>query len=136
MLFQQLNRSDAEMIFGIFKNVSGGAVTSGSVLQLDISTDADGNRVVKPATAGLACVVGLAAGSIADEDYGLVQIYGYHSSALIQRTDTTAPAGAQLIAANGQHYLVSTSAGPNFLLLESLAASTTTTTAKVHIRCM
>jgi hypothetical protein len=136
MLFQQLNRADAEKVFGIFKNVKGSATVAGDVVVLDISTDVDGHRVDQPATASLNAVVGISDSAIADDGYGLVQIYGYRGAANVKRTNTTQAAGLALIPSNGVDYLVSTSAGPHFVLLESLATSTDPVSAKVHVRAM
>jgi len=135
MLLQQLNRSDAEKVFGIYTNVKGSATVAGDVVVLDISTDVDGNRVTQPATASLKAVIGISHVAIADGDPGLVQIFGYRGAATVKRTNTTQAAGLALIPADGVDYLVSAAAG-DFILLESLATSTDPVSAKVHIRCM
>lgn len=135
MRIQELNREEPEKIFMTIKNVKGSTVSAGEVVVYDISTDADGKRVDQPATASLKAVAGVAIEDIADDDFGSIQIYGYHGTAAVKRTDTTQAAGLALLPADGVDYLVSGAAG-DFVLLESLSTATATTSAKVHIRCL
>lgn len=135
MRTQEINRTDAEKVFGTYKNVKGSAMAIGDVVVLDISTDVDGHRITQPATASLKADIGIVVEVIADDEHGAVQVHGYHGSASVKRTDTTQAAGLALYPANAVDNLVSSASG-NFVLLESLATATTTTAAKVHIRCM
>ena len=75
MLFQRVNRSDAERVFVVVQNVTGAAVVAGDALVLDHVTTVDGVRAIKPVAANLN-LVGLAASAIADSGYGLAQAYG------------------------------------------------------------
>lgn len=135
MRTQILNKTDAEKVFGTYKNVKGSAMSAGDVVVLDISTDVDGHRIDQPATASLNADIGIVVETIEDDADGAVQVHGYHGSATVKRTNTTQAAGLALIPANGVDYLVSAADG-NFVLLESLATSTDPVAAKVHIRCM
>lgn len=90
MLFQRVNRTDAEKVFSIVYNASGGAFTTGQVLQYDTTTTGDGIRVTTPSTAGLSAFCGLATGAIANAAYGLAQVYGFNSSASVLADITTA----------------------------------------------
>lgn len=90
MLFQRVNRTDAEKVFVVVYNASGGAFTTGQVLQWDVGASADGIRVTTPATAGLSAFAGLASAGIANAAYGLAQVYGYTASASLKPDITTA----------------------------------------------
>ena len=50
MLFQRVNRTDAEKVFTIVQNVAGATITAGYACVWDGSSP-DGVRVTKPATA-------------------------------------------------------------------------------------
>jgi hypothetical protein len=101
MLFQRVNRTDAEKVFVVVYNASGGAFTTGQVLQWDVGTSADGIRVTTPATAALSAFAGLASAGIANGAYGLAQVYGYTASASVKPDVTTAlVAGSILLPVN------------------------------------
>jgi len=97
-----VNRTDAEKVFVVVYNASGGAFTIGQALQGDVGTSADGIRVTTPATAGLSAVAGLANAGIANGAYGLAQVYGYNANASLAPDITTAlAAGKILLPVNG-----------------------------------
>lgn len=142
MLFQRINRSDAERIFAVFYNVAGATITAGYPAVFDIST-ADGVRVSKPASATLSLVVGIAVESIADSAYGKFQLYGYRSQANITNdTSVAVAAGDILIAVNAQWYLARSAAsdGKSGFVYAAEAFATATTPAaankKTFLRCL
>jgi hypothetical protein len=90
MLFQRVNRTDAEKVFVVVYNASGGAFTTGQAVCWDTGTSADGIRVTTPATATLSSFAGLTAAGIANANYGLAQVYGYTASASVKPDITTA----------------------------------------------
>jgi hypothetical protein len=92
MLFQRINRSDAEKVFIVVKNsYSTAAITSGQVVAFDYTTDADGVGVTRPTTALLAMPAGVVeTASIAAGDYGLVQVYGHNANCLVNGSSGTA----------------------------------------------
>src|SRR5512137_1300781 len=90
MLFQRVNRTDAEKVFVVCYNASGGAFTTGQAVVWDCGTSADGVRVTTPATATLSAFAGLVPAGIANAAYGLVQVYGYTASASVKPDITTA----------------------------------------------
>jgi hypothetical protein len=142
MLFQRINRSDAETIFSVVYNVAGAQLTNGYACVWDVST-ADGVRVTKPATATLSLLVGVAAADIADSAYGKVQVYGYKASGWTYPNQTTAiAAGDVLIPVDSSFHLTRSAAstGISGLVMagESYATMTTSVTAnkKVFIRCL
>jgi len=93
MLFERINRTNPEKIFAVvYNSYSTASLTNGQACMWDYATDADGVGVTKPAAiavaAGLA-IAGVAAETIASGDYGLVQVYGYHSAVRVRTMTTT-----------------------------------------------
>jgi len=97
MLFQRVNRTDAEKVFVVVYNASGGAFTTGQAMVYDCGTSADGIRVTTPATATLSAFAGLAAAGIANGAYGLAQVFGYTASASVKPDVTTALAAGKIM---------------------------------------
>lgn len=94
MLFKRINRADPEKIFIVVKNsYSTASLTNGQAVVWDYAADADGVGVTKPTDGtGRAghygtAFAGIAAETIAAGDYGLLQVYGYHSAVRV-RTNT------------------------------------------------
>lgn len=89
MIFQRVNRSNPEKVFIVaYNSYSTAAITNGQAVQWDFTTDADGVGVTRPtaratnqgfATAGIVADASISAG-----DYGLVQVYGYHSATRVR----------------------------------------------------
>ncbi len=97
MLFQRVNRSSPEKVFIVCKNsYSTAAITVGQGVNFDFVTDADGVSVTLPlaraTNAGFAAAGVVADASIAIDDYGLIQVYGYHSSARVRTVTGGSPA--------------------------------------------
>lgn len=137
MRIQQLNRTDAEKVFGAYTNVEGSSIPADAVVQLDVSTSADGNRVVQPNTNELNAVVGVADAAIANSAVGLVQMYGYRGTSKILLTNTSHAVGVKLVAVAGQDYLATSASGDLlFVLLESHTTGTGTVSKKVLIRAL
>lgn len=142
MMFQRVQREDPERIISVVYNVSGATITAGYPSCWDTST-ADGLRVSKPATANLSSLVGIAIDSIADSQYGRVQMYGYKASALItNNTSVAVAAGDILIPVDAQWYLARSGAadGKSGFVIAAEAFATATTPAaankKVFIRSL
>ena len=83
MLFQRINRTDAEKVFMIVQNVSGSTATQGYNVVLDVSGDVDGVRVTQASATDLQAYIGAADSDIADNAFGLVQVYGYRTDLFI-----------------------------------------------------
>ena len=82
MLFQRINRSDPEKIFMVTK--AGEALLAGRPVALHFSGTDDGLiGWLADAAADGSAVVGIADAAIASGEYGLVQIYGFRSSAKV-----------------------------------------------------
>lgn len=93
MQFQHINRSDPEKVFIVAYNSTSTAYTVGQAVIWDYATDADGVGTTVPTDGtGRAghygtAFAGIATGTIAASDYGLLQVYGYHSAVRV-RTHT------------------------------------------------
>ena len=106
MLFQRVNRTDAEKVFVVVYNASTGALTAGQAVVWDCGTSADGIRVTTPAAATLSAFAGLTTAGIANGAYGTVQVYGYCSFASVKPDITTAlAAGKIMLPKDGTAYL-------------------------------
>jgi len=142
MLFQRINRTDAETVFAIFYNVAGATITANYPAVWDIASP-DGVKVSKPATATLSLLVGIATAAIADSNYGKFQVYGYRSSGYVTNSDAQAvAAGDILIPVNAQWYLNYSAAsdGKSGFIYAGEAFATAATPAadnkKIFIRCL
>jgi hypothetical protein len=88
MEFSRVNRSDPEKIFiMVYQSYSTASLTNGQAVIWDYATDANGVSVTKPtdtynvkALHNGAAFAGIAVETIAAGDYGLLQVYGYHSA--------------------------------------------------------
>jgi hypothetical protein len=137
LLFQRINRTDAEQVFGVVYNVMGATVTGGYAVVLDTSTF-DGIRVTKPATATLSLLLGVANKDISDSSYGIAQLYGYRQSAFVTNdTSQAIAAGDILIPVNAQNYLARSAASDGktgFVIAgQSFATATTPAAAQKNV---
>lgn len=95
MLFQRINRTNPERIFVVVMNsYSTASLTNGQAVRWDWTTDVDGVGVtIGAATENVSAgqdIAGVAAETIAAGDYGLVQVWGYHSAVRVRTmTDDT-----------------------------------------------
>ena len=124
MLFQRINRSSPEKVFVVaFNSYSTAAITVGQGVNWDFITDCDGVGVTIPlaraTNGGIAAAGVVASASIASGDYGLIQIYGFHSAVRVR----TATGGSPAIAKGRP--LAMNSAGSVFCLESVSTASTT-----------
>lgn len=141
MIFKQTNRSGAEQVFIVCRNISGATVSDGVPVQWDVVTATDGNAVTQ-CKSGTGSVAGLFAGitdaSLADSAYGLVQVYGFRTSAYFSgRSGTASNPGTFLKPVAGQlepqTMSAATTSGHIFVtLMETVAAAAASST--VHYR--
>jgi len=122
MQHQRIKRADPEKWFVVAKNsYSTASLSNGQAVIWDFATDADGVGVTMPsarATNAGTAAAGIAAATIAAGDYGLIQVYGYHSAVRAR----TATGGSPAIAAGRP--LALNAAGSVFCL-ESFATGST-----------
>ena len=83
-MVQRINRSSAEKVFiSVKNNYATASLTNGQAVQWDFGGAADGVSVTRPtarATNGGFATAGIIAETIASSGYGLLQVWGYHSS--------------------------------------------------------
>jgi hypothetical protein len=111
MLFQQLNRSDAEKVYVICKNVSGATASAHYPVFYDTAHTQgnDGHAISGARTNQKFMFAGIPEAAIADGAHGLVQVYG-KGSAYVLVTAALA-AGDQVIAADSTVHLVNFTPG-------------------------
>jgi hypothetical protein len=97
MLFQRINRSDAEKIFIVCQNVSGSTMTAGYAAAFDTGSSVDGVRVSQPTKDAINAFAGVADADIANNAYGLIQVYGYRSSIYISSSAGSSATGDPLM---------------------------------------
>ena len=143
MLFKRVSRTSPEVVYMVVQNVSGSTITAGYSAAFDVGASVDGVRVSRPGTERLQTYAGVADSDIADDAYGLVQVYGYRSSALIWSSNGSSAAGDNLTVTASQWGLTpAAGAGSSKawgFLCEAVAASSSSpyqTTAKVFIRAL
>lgn len=100
MLFQRINRSNPEKVFVVaYNSYSTAAITNGQFVNWDFITDCDGVGVTMPlarlTNAGVAAAGIVASASISAGDYGLIQVYGYHSATRVRSFTIGIPAIAK-----------------------------------------
>ena len=82
MEFQRINRTDPERVFVVVKNTySTASLSANQWVAWDVFTDNDGVAVTKPTVALQMCLAGVAVETVANGDYGLIQVWGYRSGA-------------------------------------------------------
>jgi len=96
MLFKRVSRAAAEQVFVVVKNVSGSTMTAGYSCVFDVSTSVDGVRVTQAGSANLQGYAGVVDADIANNAYGLVQVYGYRSATYVYSSTGSSAAGDNL----------------------------------------
>jgi hypothetical protein len=143
LLFQRINRSDAERAYIITNNVVGSTESSGIAVVWDITASVDGIRQSQPATATLSLLVGATAETISNSSYGKCQVYGLNTAVYVTNdTSQAIAAGDILIPVNAQNYFARSAAsdGKTGFCYAAQAFATATTpaaaTGKVFLRCL
>lgn len=143
MLFKRVSRAQAETVFVVVKNVSGSTITAGYSCVFDVGASVDGVRVTQASAADLQAYAGIADSSIANNAYGLVQVYGYRSSAYIYSSTGSSVAGDNLTVVAAEWGLTpaataGTSKAFGFLCAAVTASSSSQfhTTAAVFVRAL
>lgn len=107
MLFQKINRSDAEKVYVIVKNIAGSTASAHYPLFYDTADTTNGNdgyAVSKARTSNFFMFAGIPAVAIEDDGVGLVQVYGKGSCYVL--VTTSMAAGDQLEPATSTVHLV------------------------------
>ena len=128
MLFQKLNRSDADRVFIICRNTSGASLAANIPVYFETDAVSDGNAISQMAAqvseVGTNLFAGINDATLADDAYGLVQVYGHRTSAVVSAVVSTYSAvpGTRLVGVAGAAYLAygtGLAAGPTTELLLS-----------------
>jgi hypothetical protein len=139
-LEKTLNAATPDNAYISVQAAEGATIPAGAAVQLDMTVNADGVRVVQPNANELYGFLGIATRAIADGDYGTIQTKGFRQALVNQAVGAQAP-GLPLVAVAGQNYLacdVLAPANQNNLvgvLLETIGAGTpgTATLAKIWL---
>jgi len=127
MLFKRVSRTDAEQVFIVVLNVSGSTMTAGYSCVFDVGGSVNGVRVTQASSTDLQAYAGVADGDIANNAYGLVQVYGYRSSVYLYSSTGSSAAGDNLTVVQDKWGLTpATSAGTSKawgFLCEAVAGS-------------
>lgn len=137
MLFQRINRSDAERVFVVTQAVTGSTITAGYPVVWDISASVDGVRVTQAATATLSLFVGIAVDTILNSAYGRIQVYGLNTQANVTNdTSQAIAAGDILKTSNAQNFLIRSGAsdGLTGFVYAAAAVATATTPAAANVK--
>ena len=140
MNIQQINKSDAEKVLIVVKNVDGGgSITTGlGVCLVAAGASIDGLSAVKSLAASAKSFVGIAQQDIPINGYGLVCSWGYAASVLLSNVGTsiTITRGDTLIpgAVAGTYFSSVTDQGMSTLLYKYVyAASSNTISAAAYV---
>ena len=97
MLFKRISRSTAETVFIVCQNVSGTSLTAGYNVVFDVGGSVNGVRVTQCSSTDLQAYAGCADATIANNAYGLVQVYGYRAAVYVYSSTGTSASGDELI---------------------------------------
>ena len=143
MLFKRSSRTSPEVGFAVIKNVSGSTMTAGYSAVFDTGTSVDGVRVTQASATDLQAYAGIIHEDLANNAYGLVQVYGYRASGYVYSSTGSSTTGSLLAPVDSQWGLTpSVGAGlaKGFAFLcEAVAASSSSRynlTAKVFLRAL
>ena len=143
MLFKRISRTTAEAVFMVVRNVSGSTLTGGYSCVFDVGANVDGVRVTQASSTDLQAYAGVADSDIADDAYGLVQVFGYRSSVYVYSSTGSSASGDELTVVADEWGVTpqatSGDAKSFGFLCEAVAASSSSqyhTTAKAFIRAL
>jgi len=145
VIIQRVNRINPEKVFIIVRNDDAVAFVAGGVIGFKFDGTRDGlDAELADSITDNPLIAGVADEATAAGSYGLVQIYGVRTDAVIWRTDTAVVVGDALIVTQGSAALMRIAAGvasaylPAFAAGEALASTNgaKTDTTTVFIRCM
>lgn len=143
MLAKRISRQAAETIFIVVQNVSGSTATKGYSVCFDVGANVNGVRVTKCETTDMQAFAGVVDADIANNGYGLIQVYGYRAAVSIYASTGSSVAGDLLTVVGDQWGLTpatTTGASKAFgFLCEAISASSSSqynTKAKAFIRAL
>jgi hypothetical protein len=153
VIFQRVNRDDPERVFIVVYNSTATAMTNGQPVRWDYTTDVNGVGVEKPQGRSTDnrgnAFAGVAVETIAASDYGLIQVYGYHSATIcsVSTGDSVVLGTPLYLPITSGFYLETLSIGtsnstiidqaayvPNAFGMQIFSQSATTSAIKVFIK--
>lgn len=142
MLIPHVVNTEPDKVFVNFLNKQAVTVNAGDAVAWDAST-ADGVRASQPISAGLSLFLGIVDADTAADAYGLAQVYGYRSGALLTNdTSVSVLAGDILVPVNAADRLARSAAsdGKTGFIFAGEAYNTGTTPVaalkKVFVRAL
>jgi len=139
-------RKDPEQIFISCRNTAGAALSAGVPVAFEVDAVSDGNSVSYAVDAEAGLFAGITDDAMADDAYGLVQVYGARTSAYCSVASAGYAVGLKLQPVSGYAYLtdVTSSAvgGSDFHFVNifetvaGAAGSSTVQNFKVFIRAL
>lgn len=142
MLFQRINRSNADKVFVVGQNVSGGTLQANSAAVYDTSASGDGVRATTPVSSTLSSLIGLWATTVVDSAYAAIQAYGFRATAsVINHTSVPIVAGDIMIPVTAVGYLARSGVadGKSGFVTAAFAVATGSATgvnAPVFLKCL
>lgn len=130
MQWQQVNRTQAEVAFGVCENRDGASILGNYPVCFTTTTGSnDGYQVVKPLAAQVFTFGGFADADIADAGVGLFQCFGYRASVRIFATGTSGTVDAGVVmgvaaSSNGVNSTGSVDTYGPVVSMEQVAAAT------------
>jgi hypothetical protein len=140
MYSQRINRDDAEKVFiNVQSTYSTASLAAGDAVCFDVASY-DGLNVTIPLTANFGMACGVAAETIADGGFGLVQCWGYRDDVEVDGT-TALASGDVLKLQTGSfalaYYTTATLASITaYRFIAGEAFTTGTANKKVFVRCI
>jgi hypothetical protein len=129
MIFAQHIRSDAEKIFLSVRNITGATVSANTGVEWEVATVTDGNAVSATRSGSLAGMfAGVVDKALTDSAYGLIQVYGFRTSAYISAASAGCSPGTFLqptlgIFTDMTMSAATTSGHTKVVLFETIAAA-------------
>lgn len=141
MQFAQILRSDPEKVFAQIRNVSGATISAGIPVEWEVEAITDGNSVTAAKSGSLAGLfAGVSDAALVDDAYGLIQVYGYRTSAYASAASGGSAPGTFLSPVSGifQDATLSaaTTSGHTMAVLMETSAVSTTAQYRIFVRAM
>lgn len=143
MLFKRMTRTAPETVFVVVKNVSGSTATAGYSLTWDVGASVDGVRATRASAEDLQAYCGVADQDIANNAYGLAQVYGYRQTVYIYSSTGSSASGDNLLPVAAEWGLTPAATGATAkafgFLCEAVTASSSSRyhlSAKAFIRAL
>ncbi len=107
-LFKRLAPEAAEQVYMIGRNIEGGSIPMGAMVQLSGgNSDVSGYDFVQPNTNQLWAFRGVAPQAFDDQEVGMVLVHGYFASGIVRRETVTVPSAAPIVPIAGQNFMAS-----------------------------